>query len=187
MDRHDPNVLMHRKKFKYIKREFKNGRWVYDYPDNINSVKNQRLIKSNKQTIEAYAKYGNKHSRNMPGSSASEANTGKGMTRLQRAQAMAKGTGNTKEWDKITEQHARYLRKNETGHEHNLKGSSKNTKPYQEFREKFGEDRWTLMTPKKTTKKQIRKGIRRAKVKTLKREAKKAINRAKSWIGGLFD
>lgn len=163
--------------FKYVKREWKNGRWQYFY--DTDAKKRDKAYKSNKGTLEAYQKHGNKYSRNMPGSSATEANTGKGMTRLQRAQAMAKGTGNYKEWDKITKQHARKLENRET-----LRGTGVSKDVSRNIPEN---DRYTSKSVKKTTKKQIRKGIRRAKVKTLKREAKKAIARAQTWLEGLFD
>ena len=172
--------------FKYVKREWKNGRWQYFY--DTDAKKRDKAYKSNKGTLEAYQKHGNKYSRNMPGSSATEANTGKGMTSLQRAQAMAKGTGNYTQWNKITRQHASELNarnklrdtgfskdvsRNIPGNESADGGAFKKSKP--------------SANPKKTTKKQIRKGIRRAKVKALKREAKEAIARAQTWLEGLFE
>lgn len=179
--KNDPNVLAHKKKFKYVDRVWKNGRWQYTYADDIKT-------ENHRKTIESYQKHGNKYSRNMPGSSATEANTGKQMTRLQRAQAIAKGTGNTREWDKITDQHAsklwgrEHLRKTEYN-----KDVSRNI-PGMESADGGAHRRSPAVTePKKTTKKQIVQGLVRAKVKTLKRDAAKAIERAKKWFEDLFD
>ena len=165
--------------FKYIRRVWKDGKWNYTYKDD-------KTFKSNKGTIEAYQKHGNKHSRNMPGSSATESNTGTQMTRLQRAQAMAKGTGNYREWNKITTDHAVKLRKNnnDNTHSRNTNGGDYRSQTSIDLAKFKGSD---MKTVKQTTKKQIRQGIRKAKVKTLKREAAKAIKRAQDWLKDLLD
>lgn len=198
------------KKFAYIKREWKNGRWQYTYPDDIKAKKNvltgqvkskgygsldthKHAMKQIERDVER-----NSSSRNIP---SSETSSGKQMSKLQqdKAKYMAEYLKETSAYGNSGIQkktnvetgnrnwHKQQLKKAETANEHNASGSSKNTREYQEFQKKFGEDRQTLMTPVKTTKKQIRQGIRKAKIKTLKREASKAISRAQDWLKDLFD
>lgn len=228
-----PRTLMH-SDFKYIKREWVNGKWRYYYNtdkaeinsglkrggkgDQVKAVqtvlkktgydlgksgvdgiignktesavkrfqKNNRLKETgvvDDPTLAAMervskAAVSNKYSRNMPGSSASEPNTGKGMSELQRSKAkyMAKAhkdfVRNNGKVSNFSSTNYRDVATKEW-HKNQLDGSNSRTTAHKEA--------------VKTTKKQIRRGIRRAKVKTIIRKGKKAIARAQSWLNSQFD
>lgn len=174
------NSLQHAK-WKYVKREWKNGRWQYTYDSK--TERTDKAYKFHKEQLPKLANYQNQYSRNMPGNSTDD-NAGKSfMTNRNRMSISqinaAKKAGAAvkvaqKEKDKqVQRQHALKLKSNERDNSSSRNIPSKNSMP--------------VNSSNKTTKKQIRKGIRRAKVKTLKREAKKYISRAQSWLNGLFD
>ena len=205
------NELKH---WKYIDRYKKNGEWIYVYPGE-KATKNafgrtrggtggslEAHKRLNREATNQVAK--NTPSRNVPGANDQTSTSGgKQMSKLQqdKAKHMAKAyqqnvknNGPASNWGKnnfnevdTMDWHKQQLRNAQTANEHNKSGSSKNTREYQDYQNKIGNDRQTLMTPVKTTQKQIRQGIRKAKIKTLKRDAAKAIERAKKWFEDLFD
>ena len=205
------NELKH---WKYIDRYKKNGEWIYVYPGEKakkNILGKTVQPKYGPKTVEDHQRLNrnasfqvarNTPSRNIPGANDQTSTSGgKQMSKLQqdKAKYMAKYLKETSAYGNSGLQkktnidtgtmnwHKQQLKKAETANEHNMSGSSKNTREYKEFQNKFGNDRQTLMNPVKTTQKQIKQGIRRAKIKTLKRDAAEAIDRAKKWFEDLFD
>ena len=180
------------KKFAYIKREWKNGRWQYTYPDDIKAKKNvltgqvkskgygsldtqKHAMKQIERDVER-----NSSSRNIP---SSEPSSGKQMSKLQVERAKSKAAQYRQE--KI-DSHARALESGER--QSRLKNNSRNIPAEKSFAEKLQESNPNFKpVVNQTTKKQIRQGIRKAKIKTLKREAAAAIKRAQDWIKDLFD
>lgn len=184
------------KKFAYIKREWKNGRWQYTYPDDIKAKRNvltgklkskgydsldthKHAMKQIERDVEK-----NSSSRNIPGK---EPSGGKQLSGDQLAAARRAGRQATQsKRDALVESHARSLEAEER--RSRLKNNSRNIPAEKSFDEKLQESNPNFRSvTKQTTKKQIRQGIRRAKVKTLKQNAAKAINRAKSYLADLFD
>lgn len=181
------NELRH---FKYVDKYKKNGKWIYVYPGE-NATKNafgrvrggtggsltahQRL---NREATNQVAK--NSPSRNIPGAQSSG---GKKMSAEQVARAKNKAAQYRQE--KI-DSHARALEAEER--RSRLRNNSRNIPAEKSFNEKLQESNPNFKTyTKKTSKKQIRQGIRKAKVKKLKSSAAKSISRAQSWLNGLFD
>lgn len=201
------NELKH---WKYIDRYKKNGEWIYVYPGEKATKNAFGRVRGGTNSLEAHKRLNreatnqvakNTPSRNVPGANDQTSTSGKQMSKLQqdKAKYMANYLKETSAYGNSGLQkkanvetgtlnwHKQQLKNAQTANEHNKSGSSKNTREYQDFQEKFGADRQTLMKPVKTTQKQIRQGIRRAKIKTLQREASEAINKAKKWIDDLFN
>lgn len=183
------NELKH---WKYIDRYKKNGEWIYVYPGEkakknvfgrirggTNSLQaHQRL---NREATNQVAK--NTPSRNIPGANDQSAVAGKKMTEQQRMSARKHAPSYNQE---LVDSHARAL---EAGERRSRQmGYSRNIPAEKSFNEKLQESNPNFKTvTKQTTQKQIKQGIRRAKIKTLKRDAAEAIDRAKKWFEDLFD
>lgn len=204
------NELRH---FKYVDKYKKNGKWIYVYPGEKakkNILGQTVQPKYGPRTLEDHQRMNriataqvakNTPSRNVPGANDQTSTSGKQMSKLQqdKAKYMANYLKETSAYGNSDLQkkanvetgtmnwHKQQLRNAQTANEHNKSGSSKNTREYQDYQNKIGNDRQTLMIPVKTTQKQIHQGIRRAKIKTLQREASEAINKAKKWIDDLFN
>lgn len=184
------NELKH---YKYIDRYKKNGEWIYVYPGE-KAKKNafgrihggtggslQAHQRLNREATNQVAK--NTPSRNIPGANDQTATSGKKMTKGQVERAKSKAAQYRQE--KI-DSHARALESGER--QSRLKNNSRNIPAEKSFAEKLQESNPNFKpVVNQTTKKQIRQGIRRAKIKTLKREAAAAIKRAQDWIKDLFD
>lgn len=187
------NELRH---FKYVDKYKKNGKWIYVYPGE-NATKNafgqvrggtggslQAHQRLNREATNQVAK--NTPSRNVPG--ANDQSALKPGNKMSKAAVNSAKTAAAQYRQEKIDSHARAL---EYGHREALaKGYSKNIAPYKDRAESANESRG-LMPQKnlvnQTTKKQIRQGIRKAKIKTLKRDAAQAISRAQDWLKKLFD
>lgn len=188
------------KKFAYIKREWKNGRWQYTYPDDIKAKKNvltgqvkskgygsldtqKHAMKQIERDVER-----NSSSRNIP---SSETSSGKQMSKLQVEKAKMHGKA-VKIMSAIYGQKkaAQFYDSHGSLGKNIAKSIASENFHIDKLRE-VNRDKPSYETPanetvKQTTKKQIRQGIRKAKIKTLKREAAAAIKRAQDWIKDLF-
>lgn len=112
-----------------------------------------------------------------PGANDRTSTSGKQMSKLQQDKAKYMANVNKKISGASKEDQKQYREQYTiTWHENQLRGS--NSRTHGEGKEK---------PVQQTTKKQIRQGIRRAKIKTLKRDAAQAISRAQDWVKKLFD
>lgn len=183
------NELKH---WKYIDRYKKNGEWIYVYPGEKATKNAFGRTRGGTNSLEAHKRLNreatnqvvkNSPSRNIPGANDQSATTGKKMTEQQRMSARKHSPSYNQE---LVDSHARALESAER--QSRLKNNSRNIPAEKSFNEKLQESNPNFKSvTKQTTQKQIRQGIRRAKIKTLKREASAAIKRAQDWIKDLFD
>lgn len=183
------NELKH---WKYIDRYKKNGEWIYVYPGEKATKNAFGRVRGGTNSLEAHKRLNreatnqvakNTPSRNVPGANDQTSTSGKQMSAEQVARAKNKAAQYRQE--KI-DSHARAL---EAGERRSRQmGYSRNIPAEKSFNEKLQESNPNFKSvTKQTTQKQIRQGIRRAKIKTLQRDAAKAIERAKKWFEDLFD
>lgn len=182
------NELRH---FKYVDKYKKNGKWIYVYPGE-NATKNafgrvrggtggslQAHQRLNREATNQVAK--NSPSRNIPGAQTSG---GKKMSKEQVEKAKTHATRMKKMAKQYGQSDAASMYKNDPS----IKSVDTRAFHEKKLREANRETQYSNKTKAvQTSKKQIRQGIRRAKIKTLKRDAAKAISRAKSWFEDLFD
>lgn len=183
------NELKH---WKYIDRYKKNGEWIYVYPGEKATKNAFGRVRGGTNSLEAHKRLNreatnqvakNTPSRNIPGANDQSATPGKKMTEQQRISARKHAPSYNQE---MVDSHARALEAAER--KSRLNNYSRNIPAEKSFNEKLQESNPNFKTVvKQTTKKQIRQGIRRAKIKTLKRELSEAISRAQDWIKDLFD